>query len=85
MNAYLTAAAAVARSLSHDEVACVALDETLSGAESKRTAIIEELRAQGMEDYSDDSGSIKAWGTRDGAEWTVRAVDGLTQSVRYLR
>jgi hypothetical protein len=85
MNAYTTAAAAIARSISHDEVARVALDETISGVEDKIAAMLVELRALGLEDYSEENdGSIKAWGEREGGEWTVRTVDGLTHSVRYV-
>lgn len=84
--AYITEAAAVARSISHDETAFVALPEDISGRDEREAAVLEQLEGLGLEDYSrENDGSLDCWGTHEGNEWRVRTVDGLTQSVRYLR
>lgn len=86
MDAYITANAAVTRSITHDETTYLALDESLSGIETKVEAALAELGVEGMDDYETlDSGMIRAWGTDDdGCEWSVQTVDGLTTSVRYV-
>jgi len=86
-NAYTTAAAAVRRSISHDCIARVALDETLSGIDTKIEAMIEELQPLGLEDYVEHTADavLDAWGTdAEGNEWRVYALDGLTQSLTYV-
>jgi len=86
MDAYTTEIAAVTRSISHDEVAYIALPEDISGRDDREAAVLEALEELGLEDYSrENDGSLDCWGTREGSEWRVRTVDGLTQSVRYLR
>jgi hypothetical protein len=86
--AYTTAKAAVARSISNDEVAVLALDESLAASERVEAAL-EALKAFGLEDHddaTDDAGQVvRAWGTHEGKEWTVRTIDGTLSDVRYVR
>lgn len=86
MDAYITANAAVTRSVTHDETTYLALDETISGVEAKVEAALADLGVEGMDDYETlDNGMVAAWGTDDdGRAWRVRTVDGLTTSVRYI-
>lgn len=85
--AYRTAAGAVARSISHDEVAVLALDESLTASERVGAALeaLEALGLEGHDEPTDDAGQVvRAWGTHEGNEWTVRTVDGTLTAVRYL-
>lgn len=86
--AYTTAKAAVARSISNDEVAVLALDESLAASERVEAAL-EALKAFGLEDHddaTDDAGQVvRAWGTHEGKEWTVRTIDGTLSDVRYVQ
>ncbi len=84
--AYLTESAAVARSISHNEIAVVALPEDISGVDDRVASVVDALKKLGMEDHTPiGHGAIDAWGTKDGHEWRVRTVDGLTTSVTYVR
>jgi hypothetical protein len=78
MQTYTNAAAAVARSISHDETARLQTDETESGLTSRMQTALDSLRAYGMEDYSDESMRLwDVWGTHEGKEWRVKIVDLL--------
>lgn len=88
--AYTTAKAAVARSISNDEVAVLALPlRVAQGASERVEAALEALKAFGLEDHddaTDDAGQVvRAWGTHEGKEWTVRTIDGTLSDVRYVR
>lgn len=86
-SAYIDPQSAVARSVSHDETAYLALPEDIPGRTQRERAALDELRAVGLLDWSrENDGSITAWGdTPAGDSWQVRLVDGLVSPVRYLR
>jgi hypothetical protein len=81
----MTAEAAVRRSISHDEVATLALDEGLA-ADERVAAALESLKALGLDGHDDADGlEVRAWGTHEGSEWTIRTIDGLSNAVTYVR
>jgi hypothetical protein len=85
--AYTTAAKAVARSISHDEVAHLAAEESLHISDALKSAL-ESLEAFGIEghDDADDLQRINAWGTHEGNEWQVRIVYGTVVEIgTYVR
>jgi hypothetical protein len=82
---YMTAERAVKRSISHDEIAVLALDEGLAPSERVQAGL-EELEAFGLEDSAEENdGTVDAWGTHGGEEWRVRLVDGIVHGIkRYV-
>lgn len=82
---YMTAERAVKRSISHDEIAVLALREDLAPSERVQAGL-EELKALGLEDSTEENdGTTDAWGTHAGEEWRVRLVDGIVHGIkRYV-
>lgn len=82
---YTDAKHAVARSISHDERAVLAMREDVCPSD-RADAAIEELEELGLEDYAQEGpGLIDAWGTHDGREWRVLLVDGIVHGIaRYV-
>jgi hypothetical protein len=82
---YTTAERAVKRSISHDEIAVLALREDLAPSERVQEGL-ESLAAYGYEDSAEENdGTTDAWGTHEGNEWRVRLVDGIAHGIkRYV-
>lgn len=82
---YTTAEAAVKRSISHDERAVYALEESLAPSE-RVAAGLEALEELGLEGSCvENDGTVDAWGSRDGDEWRVLLVDGIVHGIkRYV-
>jgi hypothetical protein len=79
---YMTAERAVERSISHNEIAVLALREDLAPSE-RVDAGIEELAGFGYEGCApENDGTVDAWGTHEGHEWRVKLVDGIVHGIR---